>query len=404
MTGPARPATRAWCSPTRPGRRLSTTRSPGTPWRTISPPPGTECGANPGSPQFDRPRVVVVADPAMVVVRRRRRRLIRILLAVCAVLVVVGVAGASAGALLAHRFESAVTRANLLAPAARADAPAEHAPVAGPLNFLVVGSDLRTDDPNEGQRSDTIIIAHVPRALDRLDLVSIPRDLWVDVPPDPTVRFGGDTTKINAAFEYGGGGAGGTRLLSQTLTDVVGVRFDGAVVVDFSGLTQAVDLLGGVRMCVDTRVVSIHTHAVFEPGCRMMTGAQALDYLRQRYGLADGDFDRQQHQQEFLKALLQQARTSGALANPVKLDRLLESIGRSLTVDTGSTSLIDLIFALSGLGPDDLTGIRLPFALDTVGDQSVVRATAEADGLYRALRADDLQGWAGEHPQWVNKI
>lgn len=336
--------------------------------------------------------------------RRGRRRLVRILLAVCGVLVVVAGAGASAAALLAHRFEHAVTRANLLAPAARAEAPGPHAPVAGPLNFLVIGSDLRTDDPNEGQRSDTIIIAHVPRTMDRLDLVSIPRDLWVDIPADPTVRFGGDSDKINAAFEYGGAGAGGTQLLSQTLTDLVGIRFDGAVVVDFSGLTQTVDLLGGVRMCVDTRIVSIHTHAVFEPGCRMMTGAQALDYLRQRYGLSDGDFGRQQHQQEFLKALLAQARSSGALTNPVRLDALLQSIGRSLTVDTGATSLTDLIFALRGLGPDDLTGFRLPFTLDTVGDQSVVRATDEADGLYRALRTDDLQGWADEHPQWVNKI
>ena len=135
-----------------------------------------------------------------------------------------------------------------------------------------------------------------------------------------------------------------------------------------------------------------------------MTGAQALDYLRQRYGVTDGDFGRQRHQQEFLKALLQQARTSGTLANPVKLDGLLQSVGRSLTVDTGTTPLTDLIFALRGLGPDDLTGIRLPFALDMVGDQSIVRATDEADGLYRALRTDDLQNWADDHPQWVNKI
>jgi len=337
-------------------------------------------------------------------VRRGRRRLVRILLAVCAVLVGVAGAGASAGALLAHRFENAVTRANLLAPAARADAPAPHAAVAGPLNFLVIGSDLRADDPAAGQRSDTIIIAHVPRTMDHLDLVSIPRDLWVDIPADPTLRFGGAADKINAAFDDGGGGAGGTQLLSRTLTDLVGIRFDGAVVVAFSGLTHTVDLLGGVRMCVDTRIVSIHTHAVFEPGCRVMKGAQVLDYLRQRYGLSDGDFGRQQHQQEFLKALLAQARSSGTLANPVKLDGLLQSVGRSLTVDTGSYALTDLIFALRGLGPDDLTGIRLPFTLDAVGDQSTVRATDEADGLYRALRTDDLQGWTSEHPQWVNKI
>jgi LCP family protein required for cell wall assembly len=351
----------------------------------------------------DRPTAIV--EPTVATAGRRRRRgLVRALIAIGVTLTVLAVAAATAGALLAHRFDHAVNRANLLAPAARAAAPDAHAPVAGPLNFLVVGSDLRTDAPGDGQRSDTIIIAHLPRTLDHVDLVSIPRDLWVDIPADPSEHFGGDTTKINAAFDYGGGGAGGTRLLSQTLTDLIGIRFDGAVVVDFSGLSRTVDLVGGVRMCVDQRVVSIHTHAVFEPGCRTMTGAQTLDYLRQRYGVTDGDFGRQQHQQEFLKALFQQARQAGVLANPLKLDALLQSVGQSLTVDTGATSLTDLIFALRGLRPDDLTGIRLPFTLDTVGDQSIVREGADVQGLYRALRTDDLSAWATDNPQWVNKI
>lgn len=347
---------------------------------------------------------MVEPSPEPAVTRRRRRVLFRVLLAAAVSLAVVAGLGVATATLLANRFEHSVTRASLLAPAARAAAPDAHAPVAGPLNFLVIGSDLRSDDPGEGERSDTIIIAHVPRAMDRLDLVSIPRDLWVDIPPDGSLGFGGATTKINAAFDVGGGGAGGTRLLSATITEQVGVRFDGAVVVDFSGLQRTVDVLGGIRMCVDQRIVSIHTGAVFEPGCRMMSGAQALDYLRQRYGLADGDFGRQQHQQEFLKALLGRATQSGVLANPVKLDSVLRTIGSSLTVDTGSYSLTDLAFALRGLGPDDLTGFRLPSVDDTVDDESIVRATDDAQGLYRALLSDDLETWARDHPQWVNKI
>jgi LCP family protein required for cell wall assembly len=330
--------------------------------------------------------------------------LLRILLVTVLSLAVIVGLGVATATLLANRFEHSVTRASLLAPAARAAVPDAHSSIAGPLNFLVIGSDLRTDDPGEGERSDTIIVAHVPRAMNRLDLVSIPRDLWVDIPPDPSVAFGGATAKINAAFDYGGGGAGGTRLLSATLNDLAGMQFDGAIVVDFAGLQRTVDVLGGVRMCVDQRVASIHTGAVFEPGCRMMSGAQALDYLRQRYGLADGDFDRQQHQQEFLKALLARAGQAGVLANPVKLDSLLRSIGSSLTVDTGAYSLTDLAVALRGLRPDDLTGFRLPSVDDTVDDQSIVRATDEAQSLYLALRIDDLESWARDHPQWVNKI
>jgi LCP family protein required for cell wall assembly len=328
---------------------------------------------------------------------------LRVLVAAMVSLAVIAGLGVATVTLLANRFEHSVTRASLLAPEARAAAPDAHGSVAGPLNLLVIGSDLRADDPGEGERSDTIIIAHVPQAMDRLDLVSIPRDLWVDIPPDESLGFGGATTKINAAFDYGGG-AGGTRLLSATLNDLVGVRFDGAVVVDFSGLQRTVDVLGGVRMCVDQRIVSIHTGAVFEPGCRTMSGAQALDYLRQRYGLADGDFGRQQHQQEFLKALLTRATQAGVLTNPVKLDNVLRSIGSSLTVDTGAYSLTDLAFALRGLGPDDLTGFRLPAVDDTMDDQSIVRATDDAQGLYRALVGDDLESWARDHPQWVNRI
>ena len=71
--------------------------------------------------------------------------------------------------------------------------------------------------------------------------------------------FAGATSKINAAFQYGQGGASGTRLLSQTLTDLIGIKFDGAAVIEFSGLERAVDLVGGVTMCVDVRTVSIHT-------------------------------------------------------------------------------------------------------------------------------------------------
>jgi LCP family protein required for cell wall assembly len=345
-----------------------------------------------------------VAEPSPEPAVTRRRVWVRALVAAVVSLAVVAGLGIATATLLANRFEHSVTRASLLAPEARAAAPGPHASVSGPLNFLVIGSDLRADDPGEGERSDTIIIAHVPQSMNRLDLVSIPRDLWVDIPPDESLGFGGATTKINAAFDYGGGGAGGTRLLSATLNDLVGVRFDGAVVVDFTGLQRTVDVLGGIRMCVDQRIVSIHTGVVFEPGCRMMSGAQALDYLRQRYSLADGDFGRQQHQQEFLKALLARATQAGVLTNPLKLDSVLRSIGSSLTVDTGAYSLTDLAFALRGLGPDDLTGFRLPSVDDTVDDQSVVRATDDAQGLYRALLNDDLENWTRDYPQWVNKI
>jgi LCP family protein required for cell wall assembly len=328
----------------------------------------------------------------------------RILTSTAIVLVaVIGVAVAG-GAYLIHRLDQQIAHSTLLAPRARSVAGAEHAAVTGPLNFLLIGSDLRSDDPDEGQRSDTIIVAHLDRTLGRAYLLSIPRDLWVDIPPDSDRHFSGASTKINAAFEYGGGGGGGTQLLSETLTGLIGIRFDGAAVIDFSGLQHAVDLVGGVQLCVPQRIVSIHTQHVFPAGCQQMNGADALDYLRQRYQFADGDFARQEHQQEFLKAFLGKALTLGAMTSPLKLNSLMSAMAGAMTVDTGSTSVPDLAFALRGLRPASVTGMKVPFYLDTVDKLSVVRASDDADGLFRALRSDDLDGWISDHTQWVNQL
>lgn len=305
---------------------------------------------------------------------------------------------------LAHRLDRAVDRGLLLAPGARAkagDGNAGHANLRGPLNFLLIGSDYRTWNPGMGERSDTIIVAHVPAGLDRAYLVSIPRDLRVSVPA--TLDFPGAVTKINAALEFGRGGESGVQLLSQTLTDLTGVHFDGAAVINFTGLQRAVDVVGGVSMCVEIRTVSVHTGAVFERGCRVMRPAEVLDYLRQRH-FPDGDFSRQRHQQQFLKALLGRMTEAGVLANPVKLDAMLQAVASSMTVDTGGVALPDVLLALRDLHPDALVGVRLPYTMELIEGTSYVLATAEADGVYRALREDDLDAWVQANPSWVNRL
>ncbi|MFC4129190.1 LCP family protein [Hamadaea flava] len=310
-----------------------------------------------------------------------------------------------------HRYDSSVTRGDLLSSASRPDETGadprvrfRQAPLHGPLNFLLIGSDKRSWSPDAGQRSDTIIIAQVNADLTKVSLLSIPRDLQVEIPADRKAGFEGGSDKINAAFSYGGGGNGGVQLLSATLTKLTGVKFDGAAIIEFSGFQRVIDLLGGVDLCVDHQVQSIHTDKVFKVGCVRMNGADALDYSRQRYGLPDGDYDRQRHQQQLLKAILQRAGDSGLAYNPLKLDQLLRAVGSTLTVDTGGRSLTDLLFGLHRLGPADLTGIKVPSYPDMVGDVSYVFLSGEAPSLFVALRAADLQTWAAAHPKWVNPL
>ncbi|MDG4794639.1 LCP family protein [Micromonospora sp. WMMD1082] len=299
---------------------------------------------------------------------------------------------------LADRYERTMTREELLDPSARIG----RTDLDGPLNYLLVGSDRRPGDTGPEQRTDTILIVHVPAGLREGYLVSVPRDLLVTIPPGGGYPGGED--KINTAYEYGGGGRDGAQLLSATLARLTGIRFDGAALVDFAGLRNVIDLLGGIDLCVRDEVRSIHTDRVFHPGCQRMDGAQALDYVRQRYGLPGGDYDRQTHQQQLLGAMLARAGETRLRTDPVQLHRLIRAVGDSLTVDTNGVPVEDLLLALHGLATDGLRGVQVPSYPQMIDQVSYVRLDSGAEGLFEAVRGTRMPEWAGAHPRWVTRI
>jgi LCP family protein required for cell wall assembly len=293
---------------------------------------------------------------------------------------------------LVYRYEGAVHQAALLDPAARARpvGTGRFSTVTGPLNVLLLGADAA--GPGGGQRSDTIILMHIPAAMDRAYLISIPRDLRVGVPghSDPV-------EKINATYQRGG-----PQLLSRTLTRLTGVRFDAAGIVDFAGFTRLVGLLGGVNLCVDQPTRSVHTGTLYRPGCQHLSSNQALDYVRQREDLPGGDFDRQRHQQQLLTALLRQARPDRMATDPLKLDRVVRAAGSALTVDTNGAALDRLAFALRRVRSGALVGIRLPAYPTKIDGIDYVLPDPAATGLYRAIARDSVGQWAAANRSWVN--
>jgi len=346
-------------------------------------------------------------------------------LLIAAGLVIALVSGTAVAAvpILSSRYTSNINQSTLLGTNSRAGTADEthHGDVEGPLNFLLLGSDLRALDPEDGQRSDSIIILHIPATMDRAYLLSIPRDLRVKIPPfAPTNYEGASHQKINGAFQFGGGGAGGVQLLSETLHDLMGIRFDGAAIVNFDGFEAAVDLLGGVDMCIDQKVTSIHLGwddkgnylspadgghpAVYEAGCHHLEPYQALDLVRQRKSLPNGDYDRQKNQQKFIRAMLTKAKEKGLTSNPLAADKFIRAIGQALTVDLNGLSLADLMFALRNVSPDNLMGLQVPSEPQDIGGISYVVAFPEAEALYTAFREDLLDSWAVENPTWVNHM
>jgi LCP family protein required for cell wall assembly len=321
------------------------------------------------------------------------------------VLALLGGGTAFGAQLLVHRWGRAVDQDTLVAPNAReaheprstpATSPPSPTPsptpsvrrtsVEGPLTYLVIG----TDQQDTGGRADAIIIAHIAADLREAYLISIPRDLLVSIP-------GYWDDKINAAYQFGG-----AQLLSTTLNDLTGIGFDGAAIIDFGGFQEVVDAIGGVEICLDQPVPSIHSGTVFPAGCQHLNGAQALDLARQRYDLPDGDFDRGRHHQQLIQAMVDQAASSDLLTDPIRLDRTMRAIGDALTVDTGGVPLPDLAFALRHLRTDRITGITLPSYPEIIDGTSYVVAESAASDLYRAVRESELAAWVSANGRWRN--
>jgi LCP family protein required for cell wall assembly len=270
--------------------------------------------------------------------------------------------------------------------------------VDGALNILLLGSDSRDPD-NKGKpgewRTDTIIVMHIPASHDKAELISVPRDLYVHVPKSQAnPQYGNTNAKINASFSWGG-----TPLTVQTVEDYTKVRMDHVVLIDFAGFKQVIDALGGIDMNVEQDVKSIHKpYRQFKKGMNHFNGDEALDYARQRYQFADGDFARMRHQQQMMRAIMDKAVSSGTITNPVKLDAFLKATTKALTVDKGF-SLVDMAVQFHGIRGENLTFLTSPhLGSQTIGGESVVVPDkAKATALYDAVRTDKVDDWVAQN-------
>lgn len=349
----------------------------------------------PGLPESDWTRAIaapgVAAPPAEVEptpqATSRRRRVKKIILISALVLALAGGGALVAAGLYLRSVESGVERVD-----AFNDVPEESRPqkvVKDAMNILVLGSDSRDPDNLSGSRSDTIMLAHLPKDRSGAQLVSIPRDTWVHVPATKDGRQGNRDAKINAAFAWGG-----IPLMVQTVEQFTGVRIDHVVLVDFSGFKEIIDALGGVDIVVDQSFTSTHSldpsgRRQFVKGKQHMDGITALDYSRERYAFPDGDFTRIRHQQQMIKAVLDKAASAGLLTNPGRLNSFLRATANAVSVDE-TLSLFNMAMDLRHLRGDNLAFFTSPTkGTGRVGTESVVFANTEkAKTFYDAVRRD----------------
>ena len=185
----------------------------------------------------------------------------------------------------------------------------------GPLNVLVLGVDTRPDDEEMGSRTDTIMLVQVVPKRGDVKLLSIPRDLFVQVEP-------GDKDRINAAYNYGG--------IEETIAAVEnysGVPIDHYATIDFEGFERVIDAMGGVR--VDVGEDQFPEKFRMGEGIQRLNGHKALIYARYR-GTPGADLDRMQRQRELVAAL----RSEALRWNTVKtLPEIMEVMDENVATD-----------------------------------------------------------------------
>ena len=274
-----------------------------------------------------------------------------------------------------------------------------------PYNILLIGSDSRVGETAAeaqqfgnatnagGQRSDTIKIVHVDPSTGTASTLSIPRDTYVTLSGVPASTGLSTNNKINAAF------GSGPDALIQTIQNTFGIPISHYIVINFFGLQDAVNALGGVSMdfpypvrdrdcstgvCYNNSGLNIPT-----AGCQVLNGSEALSLSRSRYfqyytngewhSDPSSDIGRIQRQNLIISAALNKAKST---YNPLRLNSLLTSVVHDFSKDNGlsPTDLFSLAERYHAFSGSDLQSYTLP----TAGAQSPQAGDVEVVQPYEA--------------------
>jgi LCP family protein required for cell wall assembly len=262
-------------------------------------------------------------------------------------------------------------------------------------NILLIGNDQRpanmtpqqyaelsTTEDGGSANTDTMILLHIPANGSSATLISFPRDSWVAIP-------GHGHGKLNAAYVYGMNGATGTaeqkdaagvKLLISTIQNLTDVTINHYVKVSLLSFYNIANALGPVTVCLNNAVNDPYSGANFPAGVQKLNATQALQFVRQRHGLPNGDLDRAARQQYFLSVEAQQILSAGTLLNPVKLNNVVGAVSSSLETDD-KLNLISLATQLKGLKSGGIKSATIPLMPDPYGTedgQSVVLVNYDA--------------------------
>jgi LCP family protein required for cell wall assembly len=283
-------------------------------------------------------------------------------------------------------------------------------------DLLLVGLDSRTDahdnplardvltrlraGDNEGELTDTMILVRIPNDGQHAVAISLPRDLYVELPD------GYGKHKLNSAFARARNAtaqrlvaqgvdpatvrtesiAAGRKLLLQAVKDLTGVGIDHYAEINLLGFSLLTDAVGGVQVCLKAPVHDRFSGANFPAGPQLISGPDALAFVRQRHGLPRGDLDRIVRQQAYLASLAHKVLTAGTLANPSRINQLINATQQSLVLDDGF-DVLDFAARMQGLAAGNVVFETVPVLGDGV---------SESDGAVLNVDPDAVRAFIGQ--------
>jgi LCP family protein required for cell wall assembly len=247
----------------------------------------------------------------------------------------------------------------------------------GRVNILIAGNSSDDVGHDGADLTDSIMIASINTKNNTMFLLSVPRDLYVDIP-------GTGYQKINDAYVAGqadnfsatGYPNGGMGQLEQIVSQDFGIPIDYYALIDYSALRDAVNAVGGISVNIQSSdprglydpSIDFVTHGPLVKltnGIHELNGEQALDLARARgdtygsYGYADSDFTRTQNQQLMVLALKSKAETAGVLSNPAKLASLADAIGNNVHTDFSLSEVHRLYDLTKDISPSNTKTLTL---------------------------------------------
>jgi LCP family protein required for cell wall assembly len=248
----------------------------------------------------------------------------------------------------------------------RSATPTVVPPAGDAITILLLGSDQRPGETYPA-RTDTIIVAHIDPTQQRVALLSLPRDLIVEIP-------GYAWDRINVAHVYGElYGSSGVDVARSTVSNLLGIPIDHVVTVNFQGFIGAVDALGGVTINVERELYDPHYPTMdygymvahFLPGEQHMDGSTALMYSRMRH--MDSEFERMRRQQAVVRAMLRQVRDHHPPGQLQQVANLSTALRAYVQTDIPPRRMVGLAWALRDFDPASLERYVLDETMVTMG-------------------------------------